>query len=164
MKWVTRDFVHLDRVACPWLIRRFIDPRAEFFYVSAEQVFNEAERLNAVAYDIPGAPVSHEGARCSFEVLIAAFGLEHAALNKLARMVCGADTDKLDMAPESSGLLALSLGLSQLHADDHTMLEAAMPMYDALYAWCQSVSSAVSQGTPPETHNWPPEITAKGKA
>ena len=163
-RWVTRARPKIDRIACPWLIRRFIDPRAEFFYVPAEQVFIEAKHLNAVAYDIPGAPVSHEGARCSFEVLIAAFGLEHAALNKLARMVCGADTDKLDMAPESSGLLALSLGLSQLHADDHVMLEAAMPMYDALYAWCRSVSSAVWTGTPREAHNWPPEAAAKGQA
>jgi rhodanese-related sulfurtransferase len=162
-RWVTRARPKIDRIACPWLIRRFIDPRAEFFYVPTEQVFDEAKRLNAVAYDIPGAPVSHEGARCSFEVLVHAFGLQHAALDKLARMVCGADTDRLDMAPESAGLLALSLGLSRLHADDHTMLEAAMPMYDALYAWCQSVSTAVWQGSPAETHNWPPEAEFKGK-
>ena len=163
-RWVTRARPKIDRIACPWLIRRFIDPRAEFFYVPAEQVFDESKRLNAVAYDIPGAPVSHEGARCSFEVLIQAFGLQHAALDKLARVVCGADTDRLDMAPESAGLLAVSLGLSRLHADDHAMLEAAMPMYDALYAWCQSVSTAIWQGAPAETHNWPPEAESKGKA
>ena len=163
-RWVTRARPKIDRIACPWLIRRFIDPRAEFFYVPAAQVFDEAKRLNAVAYDIPGAPLSHDGARCSFEVLIQAFGLQHAALDKLARMVCGADTDRLEMAPESAGLLALSLGLSRLHTDDHAMLDAAMPMYDALYTWCQSVSTAVWQGAPAETHNWPPEAESKGKA
>ena len=162
-RWITRARPKIDRIACPWLIRRFIDARAEFFYVPAEHVFDEAQRLGAIAYDIPGAPVSHVGERCSFEVLANAFGIEHAALNHLARMVCGADTDRLEMAPESAGLLALSLGLSQLHADDHAMLEAAMPMYDALYAWCQSVSSAVWQGTPLEAHNWPPESAAEGK-
>ena len=163
-RWVTRARPKIDRIACPWLIRRFIDPRAEFFYVPADKVFDEAKRLNAVAFDMPGAPVSHVGARCSFEVLTQAFSLQHAALDTLARMVCGADTNKLDMAPESAGLLALSLGLSQLHADDHAMLEAAMPMYDALYAWCQNMSAAVWQGTPKETHNWPPEAVAKGNA
>ncbi len=162
-RWVTRARPKIDRIACPWLIRRFLDPRAEFFYVPAALVFDEARRLNAVAFDIPGAPVSHEGERCSFEVLIQAFGLQHAALNKLSRMVCGADTDRLEMAPESAGLLALSLGLSQLHIDDHAMLEAAMPMYDALYAWCQSASRAVWQGSPVETHNWPPEAAAEGE-
>ena len=163
-RWITRARPKIDRIACPWLIHRFIDPRAEFFYVPTAQVFDEAKRLNAVAYDIPGAPVSHEGERCSFEVLVQAFGLQHAALDKLARMVRGADTDKLDMAPESAGLLAISLGLSRLHADDHAMLDAAMPLYDALYAWCQSVSTAVWQGTPAETHNWPSEAERNGKA
>ena len=153
-RWVTRARPKIDRVACPWLIRRFIDPRAQFFYVPTQQVLAEAQRLQAVAFDIPGAPFSHEGARCSFEALIGSFGLQHAALNKLARMVCGADTDRLDMAPESAGLLTLSLGLSQLHEDDHAMLKAAMPMYDALYAWCQSVSTSIWEGTPRETHNW----------
>ena len=162
-RWVTRARPKIDRIACPWLIRRFIDARAEFFYVPAEHVFDEAQRLGAIAYDIPGAPVSHVGERCSFEVLANAFGIEHAALNHLARMVCGADTDRLEMAPESAGLLALSLGLSQLHTDDHAMLKAAMPMYDALYAWCQSASTAVWQGTPLEAHNWPPESAAEGK-
>ena len=171
-RWITRTRPKIDRIACPWLIRRFIDPRAEFFYVPSAQVFDDAKRLNAVAYDIPGAPVSHEGERCSFEVLVQAFGLQHAALDKLARMVRGADTDQLELAPESAGLLAMSLGLSRLHADDHAMLSAAMPLYDALYAWCQSVSTSVWQGTPKEMHNWPPEAetaletntVTKGKA
>jgi hypothetical protein len=155
-RWVTRERPKIDRVACPWLVRRFIDPRAEFFYVASAEVMSEAGRLGAVAYDIPGAPISHEGERCSFDVLLAAFGLQDAALNRLARIVRGADTDRHGLAPEAAGLLALSLGLSRLHQDDHAMLETAMPLYDALYAWCQSAAAAVWQGTPAETHNWPP--------
>ncbi len=160
-RWITRARPKIDRIACPWLIRRFIDPRAEFFYVPTAQVFSEAARLGAVAYDIPGAPISHEGERCSFDTLLAAFDLKDAALSRLACIVRGADTDRLDLAAESAGLLALSLGLSRLHADDHAMLDAALPMYDALYAWCQSAAAAVWQGTPPETHNWPPETTVR---
>ena len=156
-RWITRARPKIDRIACPWLIRRFIDPRAEFFYVPTAQVFSEAVRLGAVAYDIPGAPISHEGERCSFDTLLAAFDLKDAALHHLARIVRGADTDRLDLAAESAGLLALSLGLSSLHAGDHAMLDAALPMYDALYAWCQSAVAADLQGTPAETHNWSPK-------
>jgi len=157
-RWITRDQPKIDRIACPWLIRRFIDARAEFLYVPIAQVFSEAARLQAVAYDIPGAPVSHAGQRCSFDVLLEAFELRDAALTRLARIVRGADTDRHGIAPESAGLLALSLGLSRLHADDHAMLHAAMPLYDALYAWCQSSTTAVWQGKPAETHNWPPTL------
>ena len=156
-RWITRERPKIDRIACPWLIRRFIDPRAEFFYVPTAQVFTEAARLKAVAYDIPGAPVSHEGAWCSFDVLLRAFEIEDAAVDRLARIVRGADTDHLALEPQCAGLLALSLGLSRLHTDDHAMLEAAMPLYDALYAWCASEARAVWQGTKPETHNWNPE-------
>ena len=163
-RWITRARPKIDRIACPWLIRRFVDARAEFFYVPAAHVFDEAKRLNAVAYDLPGAPVSHEGERCSFEVLTRAFGLQHAPLDQLARIVRGADTDQLHIAPEAAGLLAMSLGLSRLHADDQAMLSAALPLYDALYAWCQSVSAAVWQGTRVETHNWPPEAVTKVSA
>ena len=156
-RWITRERPKIDRIACPWLIRRFIDPRAEFFYVPTTQVFSEAARLNAVAYDIPGAPVSHEGEWCSFDVLLRAFEIEDAAVDRLARIVRGADTDHLALEPQCAGLLAMSLGLSRLHTDDHAMLEAAMPLYDALYAWCASEARAVCQGTKPETHNWKPE-------
>ncbi|WP_411880184.1 chromate resistance protein ChrB domain-containing protein [Polaromonas sp. YR568] len=146
-RWITRERPKIDRIACPWLVRRFIDARAEFLYVPAPQVLAEAKRLGAVAYDIPGAPVSHEGELCSFDVLLNAFELDHPALRVLARIVRGADTDRLDLAPQSAGLLAFSLGLSRLHAnDDHAMLEAAMPMYDALYAWCRDAQD--------EPHNW----------
>ena len=156
-RWITRARPKIDRIACPWLIRRFIDPRAEFFYVPTAQVFTEAARLNAVAYDIPGAPVSHEGEWCSFDVLLRAFEIEDAAVDRLARIVRGADTDRLALEPQCAGLLAFSLGLSRLHADDHAMLEAAMPLYDALYAWCASEAQAVWQGQQPETHDWKPE-------
>jgi rhodanese-related sulfurtransferase len=149
-RWITRERPKIDRIACPWLIRRFIDTRAEFFYVPTPQVFDEAKRLRAVAYDIPGAPISHEGELCSFDTLLRAFELSDPALQTLARIVRGADTDRLELAPQSAGLLAFSLGLSRLHAsDDHAMLEAALPLYDALYAWCRS-----AQGEP---HSWKPE-------
>ncbi len=151
-RWVTRARPKIDRIACPWLIRRFIDPQAEFFYVPTERVFSEATRLNAVAFDIPGAPVSHVGELCSFDALLAGFELSTPGLEQLARIVRGADTDCLSLAPQSAGLLAFSLGLSQLHADDHAMLEAAMPFYDALYAWCS--------GTKNEPHNWAQQSSA----
>ena len=156
-RWITRERPKIDRIACPWLVRRFIDPRAEFLYVPTAQVFDEAKRLNAVAYDIPGAPISHDGALCSFDTLMRAFDLRDAALDLLATIVRGADTDRLDIAPQSAGLLAFSLGLSALHAtDDPAMLEAAMPLYDALYAWCRSQAQGQS-----EAHSWKPETMAE---
>jgi rhodanese-related sulfurtransferase len=153
-RWITRERPKIDRIACPWLIRRFIDRQAEFFYVPAAQVFDEAKRLGAVPYDIPDAPITHEWELCSFDALLKAFDLDDPALRKLALIVRGADTDRLSLAPQSGGLLALSLGLSALHAhDDHAMLEAAMPMYDALYAWCRA-----AQG---ETHRWDAHLLEK---
>ncbi len=151
-RWITRERPKVDRMACPWLITRFIDPRAQFFYVPMPQVFAEAQRLDAVAYDIPGAPVSHVGDLCSFDALLGGFELNHPALDLLARIVRGADTDRLDLAAQSAGLLAISLGLSRLHADDHTMLQAAMPLYDALYAWC--CDKVAAQDT---SHSWKPQ-------
>jgi rhodanese-related sulfurtransferase len=146
-RWITRSRPKIDRVACPWLIRRFIDPRAQFHYAPTEQVFAQASALQAVPYDIPDAPITHVGADCSFDALIAAFELEDAALHALATIVRGADTDRPELAPQSAGLLAISLGLSQLHAnDDHAMLAAALPVYDALYAWCRDAHQ--------ERHNW----------
>lgn len=154
-RWITRARPKIDRIACPWLILRFIDPRAAFFYVPTEQVFGEAKRLNAVAYDIPGAPVSHTGPRgelCSFDALLQGFDLHLPALDLLARIVRGADTDQLALAPQCAGLLATSLGMSALHADDHAMLAAMLPAYDALYAWCvQSVAGRA------ERHSWQPQ-------
>ena len=154
-RWITRERPKIDRIACPWLIRRFIDPRAEFFYVPTPEVFAQASALNAVAYDIPGAPVSHVGPLCSFDALLAGFGLSDASVNvalqRLATIVRGADTDRLDLAPQSAGLLALSLGMSRTHAVDVDMLEAMVPVYDALYAWC--LDAVAGQD---EQHNWKP--------
>jgi hypothetical protein len=118
-RWITRERRKIDRIACPWVVLRFIDPRAEFPYVPTQLVFSEAKRLNALAYDIPGVPISHEGALCSFDALLAAFGLRSPALERLARIVRGADIEQLRLAPRSAGLMALSLGLSRLHHDDH---------------------------------------------
>ncbi len=146
-RWITRERPKIDRVACPWLIRRFIDPTAEFFYVPTGQVFEEAARLKAMPYDIEGAPISHEWEKCSFDALLKAFELREPALDTLATIVRGADTDRFSLAPQAAGLLAVSLGLSRLHADDdQAMLAAAMPVYDALYEWCRSAQD--------ETHSW----------
>jgi hypothetical protein len=114
-RWITRERPKIDRIACPWLIRRFVDAQAEFFYVPTAQVFDEARRLNAVAYDIPGAPITHVGELCSFDAVLRAFGLQDPALAVLATIVRGADTDRLDLAPQSAGLLALSTSCWQRH-------------------------------------------------
>lgn len=145
-RWITRARPKIDRIACPWLVLRFIDPRAQFFYVPTEQVFAQAQQLEAVPYDIEGAPLTHHWERCSFDALIEAFGLQDPALDTLAAIVRGADTARLALAPQCAGLLAVSLGMSRLHADDHAMLQATLPVYDALYAWCRE-----AQG---ETHTW----------
>ena len=141
----------IDRIACPWLVRRFIDPRAEFFYVPTSEVFAFAKANNAVAYDIPGAPIEHAGPLCSFDNFLRAFELTSPALVRMASIVRGADTDALNLAPQSAGLLAISLGFSKNIADDHTMLNAMMPVYDALYRW---VLDAVQAND--EKHNWKP--------
>jgi rhodanese-related sulfurtransferase len=144
--WVTRARPKIDRIACPWLIRRFIDATAKFEYVPADQVLSYAEKTKAIPYDVPGVQFTHRGAHCSFDALLEDFDLHDAALDKLALIVRGADTDQLQLAPQSAGLLALSLGFSANFTDDNTMLEQAMPMYDALYAWCQQQK--------PEQHGW----------
>ncbi len=151
-RWVTRARPKIDRIACPWLIRRFIDPRAEFFYVPTNEVFDFAKANNAVAYDIPGAPLEHDGERCSFDSFIAAFELKSPALNRVADIVRAADTDTLDRSHEAAGLLAISLGFSQMIKDDHAMLSAMLPVYDALYEWAKSVENKSV-----ERHNWKPE-------
>ena len=149
-KWVTRERPKIDRIACPWLILRFIDPKAEFLYVPAAHVFATAERENAVAYDIPGAPFEHSGDNCSFDTFVDRFGLTAPGLDRLAKIVRGADTSRLDLTPESPGLYAISLGLSRLFADDHDMLRYGLVVYDALYAWILQAQN--------ETHAWPPKI------
>lgn len=151
MKWVTRERPKIDRIACPWLIARFIDAEAEFLYVPPSQVLTVAEAEGATPYDIPGVRFSHVGELCSFDAFLSEYGLDDPALAQLAEIVRGADTSRLDLTPQSAGLYALSLGLSARFADDHEMLRHGMVMYDALYAWCRSC-----QG---ETHNWPPVMS-----
>ena len=145
-RWVTRARPKIDRIACPWLVRRFIDPRAEFFYVPTNEVFAFAKANNAVAYDIPGAPLEHDGELCSFDNFLRAFELKSPALDRLATIVRGADTDALNLAPQSAGLLAISLGFSKNIEDDLAMLDAMMPVYDALYRWVLDATD--------EKHNW----------
>jgi rhodanese-related sulfurtransferase len=147
--WVTRERPKIDRIACPWLVRRFIDPEATFLYVPTDRVLATAAETGAVAYDIPGAePFSHDGDLCSFDAVLKVYGIHDAALDRLAVIVRGADTARPDLAPQAAGLLAISLGLSANHPDDHEMLEHGMVVYDALYTWCRSLQA--------ETHNWQP--------
>ncbi|WP_066739597.1 chromate resistance protein ChrB domain-containing protein [Cupriavidus sp. D384] len=150
MKWITRERPKIDRIACPWLVARFIDPSPEFLYVPAGDVLAEAERSGAIPYDIPGVELSHEGELCSFDAFLKKYELTDPSLGRLAAIVRGADTSRLDLTRESGGLYAISLGLSKTFADDHDMLRQGMVMYDALYAWCKDC-----QG---ETHNWPPAM------
>jgi rhodanese-related sulfurtransferase len=137
-RWVTRARPKIDRIACPWLVRRFVDPLAAFDYVPADRVLDAARATGAVPYDVPGVQFTHRGERCSFDALLEDFGLRDPALDALAVIVRAADTARLELAPQAAGLLAVSLGLSRNYADDAAMLEAAMPVYDALYAWCRA--------------------------
>jgi len=140
-KWVTRERPKIDRIACPWLIRRFIDARAQFLYVPAAEVGSVAEREQAIPYDVPGAQFSHRGEFCSFDAFIADFALDDPALGELALVVRGADTGRPELTPQSPGLLAVSAGLSLNYADDHAMLEQGMVVYDALYAWIRAAQA-----------------------
>jgi hypothetical protein len=139
MKWVTRERPKVDRIACPWLIRRFVDAEAEFLYVPADQVQAVAQREGATPYDVPGAELGHQGDECSFDAIVRKYDLarDDPALVRLARIVRGADTDQRDLTPESRGLVAIAQGFSAVYEDDHAQLAAELPVYDALYAWCQ---------------------------
>ena len=149
MKWVTRERPKIDRIACPWLLLRFIDPEAEFLYVPAAEVLAVAQASGATPYDIPGVEMSHVGELCSFDAFINKHRLTDPALQQLAKIVRGADTDRLHLAPQAAGLYAVSLGLSKVFGNDHEMLKHGLVVYDALYAWCQSCQQ--------ETHHWPPK-------
>ena len=142
-KWITRERPKIDRIACPWLIRRFIDPRAEFIYVPSAEVRAVAKTEHAIPYDVPEVQFSHRGELCSFDAFVADFGLDDAALAALALIVRGADTGKPGLTPQSPGLLAVSLGLSLNYPDDHAMLEQGMVVYDAFYAWIGSARAQV---------------------
>ncbi len=149
-RWVTRERPKIDRIACPWLISRFVDREAEFLYVPPKQVREVAQARDAVPYDVPDVHFTHEGDRCSFDAFIKHYGLTgDPALGRLALIVRGADTAKLDLAPQAAGLAAVSLGLSRLFADDLEMLKHGMVLYDALYKWCKEGQD--------EVHTWKPE-------
>jgi rhodanese-related sulfurtransferase len=141
-RWITRERPRIDRIACPWLIRRFIDPLAEFDFVPSDRVLPEATLRGAIAYDVPGVRFTHRGPHCSFDALIGDFGLGDSSLARLATIVRAADTQRLDLAPQAAGLLAISIGLGARHSDDHELLESGFPVYDALYAWCRRETSA----------------------
>ena len=145
--WVTRSRPKIDRIACPWLIRRFVDPEAVFLFVSPAEVQSVAERFNGAPFDIESVFWSHRGDRCTFDTMIEELALQTEPLARLATMVRGADTARLDLAPEAPGLLAATLGLSRMHLDDLEQLDAAMTLYDAFYRWARDASD--------ETHNWP---------
>ena len=148
MKWITRERPKIDRIACPWLIKNFVDIEAEFIYVPKEQVFVKAKELDAIPYDIPGAEYSHYGNECTFDFIIKKHQLTNAALLQIAAIVRGADTDQFNLAPQSAGLWAISAGLSHNYKDDHQMLEVGMKIYDALYSWAKYVQE--------EKHSWNP--------
>lgn len=150
--WVTRARPKIDRIACPWLIRRFVDSGAVFLFVAPSEVAAVAERFGATPFDVEGVFWSHRGPLCTFDVMLAEFGLASPALERLAAIVRGADTACPDLAPEAAGLLALSLGLSRLHGDDLAQLDAAMGVYDALYLWARDGTA--------ERHNWPAPVAA----
>lgn len=146
-RWVTRSRPKVDRTACPWLIRRFVDPDAVFLFVSAQEVGGVAERFAATPFDVEGVEWSHRGELCTFDVMVERFGLTSPALLRLAMIIRGADTTRLDIAPQAAGFLAVALGLSRMYRDDIAQVEAAMLVYDALYRWCRDAGD--------ETHNWP---------
>ena len=145
--WVTRSRPKIDRIACPWLIRRFVDPQAVFLFVASSDVEAVGDRFHATPFDIDNTFWSHRGELCTFDVMIDEFGLAAPPLLRLAAMVRGADTGRLDLSPEAPGLLAASLGLSRMYDDDLAQLNAGLMLYDAFYRWCRDATG--------ETHNWP---------
>jgi len=149
-RWVTRERPKIDRIACPWLVKRFIDPDAEFLYVPTPDVKKVASEREAVPYDIPDVEFTHDGERCSFDAFLGIFNLKDPALEALSIIVRGADTNRLDLAPQSAGLAAISLGLSLNFRNDLEMLEQGLTMYDALYAWCRKGKD--------EVHTWNPDL------
>ncbi len=149
MRWITRERPKIDRVACPWLIARFIDKEPEFLFAPAAEVVRLAKEQGATPFDIEGVELSHVGPLCSFDALLRKYRLDDPVLHEIAVIVRGADTDRLDLAPEAAGLFAISLGLSQLFRDDHEQLRHGFVVYDALYAWAKHARG--------ETHTWNPQ-------
>jgi hypothetical protein len=151
MKWVTRERPKIDRIACPWLIARFIDVEPELLFVPPDRVLRVAQETGAIPYDIPGVEMSHVGELCTFDAFLSKYTLRDAGLERLAAIVRGADTSRLELTPQSAGLYAISLGLSRVFADDHEMVRYGLVMYDALFAWCRDGQH--------ESHRWPPKMT-----
>lgn len=149
MKWITRERPKIDRLACPWLIKRFIDKEAEFLYVPKDQVIAISKSVDAIPYDVPGVELTHDGPLCSFDAFIKKYQLKDAGLDKLSEIIRAADTDTLENSPQASGLLAITLGLSQNITDDQELLKVAMVIYDGLYRWCKDLTD--------EKHGWYPE-------
>jgi hypothetical protein len=149
MKWITRSRPKIDRIACPWLIKKFVDSDAEFVYVPSETVFATAHELNAIPYDIPGAEYSHVGALCTFDYIIKKHCITDPYVHTMAEIIRGADTDQFDLAPQAAGLWAISAGLSYNFKDDHEMLRIGLNLYDALYSWARYVRE--------ERHTWSPK-------
>jgi len=149
MKWITRERPKIDRIACPWLIKRFIDPDAVFLFAPPEHVKTEAIRLDAIPFDIPGVELTHDGPRCSFDAFLKRYSLTDPALASLADIIRAADTDRLEDSAQAAGLLAISLGLGVNIKDDHALLAAGFVVYDALYSWCALCRD--------ERHGWQPE-------
>ena len=150
MKWITRKKPKIDRIACPWLIKNFVDTEAEFIYVPKEEVFTKARELDAIPYDIPGAEYTHEGEYCTFDCIVNKHNLTDPSLQQIATIVRGADTDRFELAPQAAGLWAISAGLSYNHKDDHEMLAIGMKIYDALYSWAKYVQD--------EKHIWQQQL------
>lgn len=156
MKWITRERPKIDRVACPWLIARFIDQSPEFLFVPSDQVHAKAVELEATSYDVTGVELTHDGPLCSFDTFLKKYNLTDPALLDLAVIVRGADTSRLDLAPQCPGLLAISLGLSHNFRDDHEQLQHGFVMYDALYSWLKHVRE--------ERHDWNPQRISETSA
>ena len=152
-RWVTRERPKVDRIACLWFIRRFVDPFAEIHFVEDDWVKDAAVELEAIPFDVPETDFSHDGEKCSFDTFLVRFGVEDDSLHHLARIVRGADTARLDLAPEAAGLLALSLGVSAANQDDQASLAQGMVIYDALYSWCRDAVA--------ESHNWPAQASSQ---
>lgn len=146
MRWITRERPKIDRIACPWLIQKFVDHEAEFLYVPKEHVLDTARKQSAIPYDIAGVELTHDGDLCSFDAILKKYSLTDPALLRLAEIVRAADTDMLEKSPQAPGLLAITLGLSANIPDDHDMLKVGMIIYEALYSWCQSHTQ--------EKHGW----------
>jgi hypothetical protein len=151
VKWITRERPKIDRIACPWLIDRFIDESPEFLFVPPGEVLSRAEATGAIPFDVPGVELTHEGPLCSFDAILKKYRLADQSLHDLAVIVRGADTAQLQLAPQCAGLLAISLGLSHNFQDDHEQLRNGFVIYDALYAWLKHVRD--------EKHDWNPQRT-----